>query len=118
MTTMKTRFMISTAMTPAEQAAGRYLRAPDGHPEAGVVAVDVPEPAPDPAPAPSAKTTDEQYDEEFGSVEPDASDEGDGDEGGEEGDESDDPPEPEGAPNQKELDELKARNLQLERDLE
>lgn len=113
---MKTRFMLSTAMTAAEQAAGRYLRAPDGHPEAGVVTVDVPEP---PAAPPEQKTIEQQYDEEFGSVETDTSGEGDGD-GGEAVEEStEEPPKPEGVPDAaKELDELKARNLQLERDLE
>lgn len=117
---MRTRFMLSSAMTAAEQAAGRYLRAPDGHPDAGVVTVDVPEtpPAAPPA-AEEAKTIEQQYDEEFGSVEADTSDEGDGDDTGEEGAEAPEPPEePEGAPESKELDELKARNLQLEGALE
>lgn len=63
-------------MTAMERAAGRFLRAPDGHPEGGVVDVTAPTPAPDaaeePAPLPInhdiPTSTEDAYDKEFEGV--------------------------------------------------
>jgi hypothetical protein len=122
---MKTRLMISSAMTPVEMAAGRFLRAPDGHPEGGAVMVDVPEtpPAETPpaAPTDAGKSIEDLYDQEFGGAGPDAP-EGEGDDGEEGEEEPNDPPEPEGAPKEEktpsELEERDNRIRQLERELE
>lgn len=117
---MKTRLMISSAMTPAEQAAGRFMRAPDGHPEDGAVMIEVPDspPAESKDEPSTEKSVDDQYNEEFGSVEPDADDNVDGDDGKEPSEKKEPEPEPEGVALQRRLDELEQAKLQLERELE
>lgn len=79
---MRTRLMITSAMTPTEQRVGRFLRAPDGHDNTPATTVEV-EAAPT-VPEPPAKSTDDLYDEDYGGAVVD-------EEGGEEGGD-DEPP--------------------------
>lgn len=116
--TRKNNFFASTgalgAMTAAEQRAGRYLRAPDGHPEVLELTEEVPAAAaPTPSPALSAE---EQYAAEYGEI-----DDG-GEQGGAEEVEipgekapSEEPPEKKPNAAEDRIDELTARLRETER---
>jgi len=124
---MKTRLMITSAMTPAEQRVGRYMRAPDAHPDGGVAVAEPPTPVEEAAPAaPPAKSTDDLYDEEFGGGSDEDGDDEDGGEGDEEDNEEDEdeaaepvkePPVKQPAPVEERIGELTAELRETQRQL-
>lgn len=101
---MKGMLLSQASMTPTERAVGRFLRAPDGHPDPAPAATEDPAPAQseEPTQEPAKdQTTDDLYDQEYGatSSEEDSSEGQDGGEGGGDGDDSgDDDPADAGAP--------------------
>jgi hypothetical protein len=62
---MTRNLMITTAMTPLEAKAGRFMRAPDHPTDSGAPMVDLEEAPEAKVPTPPAKSTDDLYDEEY-----------------------------------------------------
>jgi hypothetical protein len=74
-------------MTATERAAGRFLRAPDGHPTPAAPS-GTDEQTPAPTPAPVVQATDDDYDKEYGDTNLEEDSSGDQSDDGEEGDDN------------------------------